>query len=446
LKIAWFSPLPPQKSGISDYSELILNSLKDYAQVDLWVDGSPSLEFYKKFKIIDYSGRWEAMLPLLKSYDIVVYNIGNNPDFHLSMYYCFLDFPGIVILHDYVLHHFMAGLLIGVNQDIDSYFAEVRKQYGSVAEMLARKSVKPGEIRLWESDDVFNFPLNKNVLQKAQGVIVHSEFIKSLIKQDTSGEVLTLNMPYFEVSPEILAKTRQELGLPQDKIIIASFGFMTPNKRIDKVLDAIAKEPCLREKVCYLLLGHLDTSLETSYDLKQLIVEKGLAEVVRTFGYLPIEEALAYLNCSDICINLRYPTMGETSASLVRMMSLGKPTVVTRVGWYGDLPDDVVMKIDYGEREVDALAECLLRLVNDIDRRQNFGAAAVDYVKKNHSLGLFLKNLMKYFERHAGQDSSDVYRHLLDKITDIMLEFDGDTVGLPSQIAKHLTWTLSNQV
>jgi hypothetical protein len=97
MKIAYFSPLNPQKSGISDYSECMLEALKKYAEIDVWVDGfQPTNPFVREnFKIIDYARKPE-LLNSLEDYDEVIYNIGNNPYFHAGIYETFLKYKELL--------------------------------------------------------------------------------------------------------------------------------------------------------------------------------------------------------------------------------------------------------------------------------------------------------------------------------------------------------------
>jgi glycosyltransferase involved in cell wall biosynthesis len=85
----------------------------------------------------------------------------------------------------------------------------------------------------------------------------------------------------------------------------------------------------------------------------------------------------------DVLVNLRYPTMGETSGSVIRGLSLGKPLVVSDVGWFSELPDDVALKVPVDEVEVDVLAAALRVAA---DHGAALGANARAYVQREHAL------------------------------------------------------------
>jgi glycosyltransferase involved in cell wall biosynthesis len=439
VKIAWFSPLPPQRSGISDYSELILKYLRDLATVDLWVGGfSPQAHYYRDFRVINYDEQ-AHVLPLLKTYDAVVYHMGNNADFHAGIYEVFREYPGVVVLHDYVLHHLFYEYWLNVRKNSEGYLEEVGRQYGTAVRESARKGLQPFSKLLCERDDVFLYPLNRSIIKQARGVIVHSDFVKGLVENDAGGPVIRLHHPYDPASGLNGKSSRKELGLPEDNLLLASFGYMTLNKRIERVLEVIAQQTSLRERVCYLLIGEAAPGC----DLPGSIARYNLTEQVRLLGYLSLDEALTYLNCADICINLRYPTMGETSGGLIRILALGKPAIVTNIGWYAELPDDCVIKIDSGEREEDSLANALLLLANDAELRDKLGAAALSYVRNNYSVQNFVKGLLDFLEQLTPGDEDGHYWRLLDRLTDIMIEFGADKSSLPVQISRQLTWAKS---
>ena len=88
----------------------------------------------------------------------------------------------------------------------------------------------------------------------------------------------------------------------------------------------------------------------------------------------------------DVCVNLRAPTMGETSGSVIRQLSLGKPVVVSDVGWFAELPDAVALKVPVDAGETDALYAALELLARDEGARASMSAPALDLVRREHDL------------------------------------------------------------
>jgi hypothetical protein len=74
-------------------------------------------------------------------------------------------------------------------------------------------------------------------------------------------------------------------------------------------------------------------------------------------GYVPDEEFVNYFAEVDRVVNLRYPTAGETSGTLIRAFDAGKPVAVSDYAQFAELPDDCVTKIPLGSGEVEALVK-----------------------------------------------------------------------------------------
>ena len=94
----------------------------------------------------------------------------------------------------------------------------------------------------------------------------------------------------------------------------------------------------------------------------------------------------------DVLVNLRSPTMGETSGSVIRGLSLGKPMLVSDVGWFSELPDGAALKIPVDEFEVATIAGALELAA---DHAAELGAAARAYVRREHDLGARRRRLRR---------------------------------------------------
>jgi glycosyltransferase involved in cell wall biosynthesis len=126
-----------------------------------------------------------------------------------------------------------------------------------------------------------------------------------------------------------------------------------------------ARFTLLRERVpeaLLLLVGALSPGLEPE-----------LPEGAVHHDYVDEERLWSLLAASDVSVSLRWPTMGETSAIVVRALSLGRPLVVSDVGWFADLPAEVAVKVPVGGDEVEVLADTLESLARDPVRRGGTG-------------------------------------------------------------------------
>jgi len=310
-----------------------------------------------------------------------------------------LDHPGVVVMHDFCLHHFFAEYFLEIEKAPQLYVEEMEYNYGFRGRAMAQDLFAGRLSPPWETQPL-RYPLNKRVLDLAQGVIVHSEFAKRLV-QETHPHVPVrkINMPAGETrDAESVEQLKMRYGIPLDRVIVASFGQATPNKRIETVLRAI--ERLKNHNPIYLLVGELATSLEGT------VRDSRLEGIIRPTGYVTGKAFEDYSEIADICVNLRYPTHGETSASVCKLMAAAKACVVSDTGWFSELPDDCVAKIGVDEHEGETLLACLESLIANQTLRAKMGANAREYIRTNHSISTaasqyveFLREVNSYSQR-----------------------------------------------
>ncbi|EPY07905.1 group 1 glycosyl transferase [Paenibacillus alvei TS-15] len=388
-RVAYFSPLNPIRSGISDYSEDLIPYLSNHFEVDIYVpDGvEPSnsyiLNKYNIFSHSKFQRKYDG-----GEYDALIYHMGNNYNGHKEIYEFMIRYPGIVVLHDYSLHHFFAEKTISRGY-VDEYKEEVLYSHGEeglrvVEEFLAGK----GE-PLWENRSL-QFPMNLRVLDRAAGIIVHSEFAKRFIEKTAPYvpvEVIPIPTPNIS-EPEQLEQekinARQELCIDPTAYVISSLGFANYTKRIDKVLLAISKIKDKYPNVISNLKYYIVGEIAQSYKLEDMIRKHGLQDNIVCIGYVNINDFDKYIMASDVCMNLRYPTQGENSASLVKILGRGKPVVATDIGTFSEFPDDLVFKIGHGDSEVAEVTEAIMTLFK---QQGGFDCCnCLTYINEKHSL------------------------------------------------------------
>jgi glycosyltransferase involved in cell wall biosynthesis len=375
MRLAFFSPLNPVQSGISDYSEDLLPWLGCWADIDLFVDGyQPSNPALRDFGVYD-ARRFPAMA---RRYDAIIYQMGNSPC-HAYIYRTLLRCPGIVVLHEHVLHHLIA-FMSWDRGDAHMYLNEFRYCYGPEGEALARRVIL-GQANV----DFFQYPLSDRVIKAARGLIVHSELVRQAVLRVWPGapvHVVPMGIPLPATRNERRAAARARLGLSPETLVVGSFGHMNPFKRLDVALRAFQALRRTHADAVYVLVG----SLSPNYDVANAIRMLGLEESVRLAGYADARTFQDYLAATDICINLRYPSAGETSASVLRLMGAGLPVLVSRTGTFEELPDDCCVKIDVDECEADLLLEYLRLLTGDAALRRRIGDNARRYVSERHTM------------------------------------------------------------
>ena len=370
MRVAYFSPMPPEPSGIADYSALLLPALARHVDVVVAKRG--------------------ARRPP-RGVDLPVYHIGNNPDAHGWILDALRRTPGLVVLHDFVLHHLVAGVTIG-RRDGHGYLDAMEREHGVVGRLLAHGVLDKRLPPLWEARPE-DFPLAGEVLSLATGLVVHSRYVEDRVRAaGFGGTVARVPHPAWPV-PDI---PPAEIG---GDPLVGAFGNVNQSKRVPQLLEAFARVRGRHPEARLLLVG----ATSPGFDLERRLQRLGLAGdgIVRE-GYVDEGRLWALMRACDVHVNLRSPTMGETSGTAIRALTLGKPLVVSDVGWFAELPDGVALKAPVGDDEVDALAAALLLLAERPDARAAMGAAARALATGEHDLDRVAERQAAAFERVAG--------------------------------------------
>jgi glycosyltransferase involved in cell wall biosynthesis len=156
------------------------------------------------------------------------------------------------------------------------------------------------------------------------------------------------------------------------------FGYLHAAQRLPHLLDVFRAQQC---ENCYLYLAGPIGGL-TPPAVRELAKDPDAARqahVLMATGYLPYERVYLAMHAIDVGINLRFPTTGETSATLCSLLSMGKPVIVSAVGSFCEFPDECVVKIPVDETEPAHLGDAIRRLAKYPSSRSAMGRAARAY-------------------------------------------------------------------
>ncbi len=355
MRVALFSPLPPAKSGIADYSAALIPSLSRAVDLDAFSERPANFDPAR--------------------YDICLYQIGNNPH-HIVPYEMALENPGVVVLHEANLHHLITDLTIRRN-DWPAYLREVEYNGGAEALAYAERHVATLE----RGPDYDGIPMLRRVLEHSRGVIVHSECVEGEVrKAGFNGPVARIwHGAWIENTDR--NTWRERLGLDELTPLIGVFGFLKPYKRIAQSLRAFRRLIHLAPNAKMILVGEPHPELQ----IEALLDSLDLAPHVRVLGFTPIEHFNGYIGACDIVLNLRYPTVGESSGTLLRSLGMGRAVIVSDIGSFREYPDDVVLKAPVDASEEDHIFEFLNLLVSRPDYARGLGAQAREWVQRECS-------------------------------------------------------------
>jgi glycosyltransferase involved in cell wall biosynthesis len=342
LRINWFCPLPPARTGIAVWAAEVLPYFAAQHEMRLFVPHAevrPEME--KAGRIIQYhpaAPPWED----LNSADLNIYHIGNNAGFHAEILEMARLHPGILVLHDLRLQDFVWMTYVDRNRDSQSYLHAMERWYGDEGVQAAREFIDGGHLRREVADEMAQkYPLAREVVEGALGVITHSRLALEGMREVPDCPVAELNFPHARMPDRAyhaIAAGRRQHRAPY-RILI--FGYINRNRRLVAILEAIAG---LQEKNQFRI--EICGELWDQPAIAAAVARLGLAELVFLRGHLAEDAVTRAMADADIALNLRYPTMGEASLSQMEFWDCGLPTLVTRTGWYASLPENAVCFVD----------------------------------------------------------------------------------------------------
>jgi glycosyltransferase involved in cell wall biosynthesis/SAM-dependent methyltransferase len=370
LKLAFFSPLPPTRSGIADYSAALLEELRKLVDVEV------------------FSSKPASFRP--QDFDVVLYQVGNNVH-HDFCYEMALEHPGVVVVHEANLHHLIADITIK-RDDWDAYMRAVEHEGGDEALAFARR-VRALEV----GPDYEGLPMLRRLLASSKAAIVHSGCVETDLRESGfSGAVARI--PHGAWIPSASRSDfRHRLGLEEFIPLVGVFGFLKPYKRIAESLRAFRRLLRLHPAAKMILVGEPHPELK----LQSLIQSLGIGAHVRVLGFRPIEEFVGYMAACDIVLNLRYPTVGENSGTLMRALGLGKAVVVSDIGSFSELPDAICLKAPVDASEEDHIFEYLNLLVSRPEVRRALGDRAREWVETECTWSQVALRYAEFLERVA---------------------------------------------
>ena len=377
-RVAWVSPLPPTRSGISDYSAELLGRLPGDFEIELVVSEQattvpPLAAQYPVLRPADALERHQQA-----PFDLFVYHVGNS-DLHVYMLDLLRVQPGLLVLHD--IH--LGGLALRA-RDVGAWPGDLaadleREGAGELADRLRRGE---GDHRSIATE----FSLSRNLVAASEAVVVHSGWSWNQVQPHSRVPVFRIPMGVPRIPEEDPAGVRERLGLPLDAFVVATLGEVTPAKRVDRLIQASRALPdSVRGRLCLCVVGQVLPELAA--ELIELAREVGIGDRIRFTGRVPMDRLTAFGRAADACVQLRYPTRGETSAALLRALAAGSACIISDAGSFAEVPGDVALSVPAPHGEVEALASALVRLHDDRGLRESLRVRARHFAGTAHDLG-----------------------------------------------------------
>lgn len=376
-KLAYISPLPPERSGIADYSAELLPELMQHYDIDVIVAQDSVSDTWVNANCPQRSVEWFRANASM--YDRVLYHFGNSI-FHQHMFSLLNEVPGVIVLHDFFLGN------------VACYMDSVGYQPGMWTEALYCSHGYAGLQERFNSPDIdkviWKYPCNLSVLQRAEAVIVHSAHSIDLAKQ-WYGKLMARDWNVIPLLRQPVGETdkssaREKIGLTADDFIICSFGLLDPAKQNHRLLDAWLSSELAQNEHCHLIFVGQNHGGDYGAQLLSSIGQSGLAQRIHITGWVDVDTYRNYLEAADVAVQLRALSRGETSAAVLDCMNYGLPTIVNESGSMAELPDDGVWKLPefFDDAELKAALETFWR---DASGRQRMGSRAQEIIRTQHA-------------------------------------------------------------
>lgn len=409
-KLAYISPLPPERSGIADYSAELLPELSRHYEIEVIVAQDTIADPWIKENCSVRGVEWFASHA--HHYERVLYHFGNS-HYHQHMFGLLEQVPGVVVLHDFFLGDVVAHI---ANQNWErgargAWEAALycNHGYNALIDFIANRDVQAA---------VNRYPCNKTVLENATGIIVHSDNSRLLARQwlgqNFANDWSVIPHLHVNAMPMRRAEARKALGLDVDAFLVCSFGLLGPTKQNARLLDAWLASPLSKDKSCHLVFVGGNHAGDYGAELTTTIHNSGFSDRIRITGWIDTIQFRQYLAAADVGVQLRTMSRGETSGTVLDCMNYGLPTIVNASGAMAELSTDAVCMLP-DEFTDDELMSALISLWKDEKKRTQLSKQSHELIRTRHSPRHCADLYAKAIENYYFVAESDAH-HLINQI------------------------------
>lgn len=375
-RITHYTPLPPARNGIADYAWRMMDALRPHFRQSV-ITTTSNGRAPKGIKVYH-----DLKCP---AEGLRVYQIGNNW-FHTEELKMARSHPGVVILHDLQLLYLYQSLGLDEN--------ERRALMAHSAPALSDRTIWDFESGAYSGKLPYMLcAMTSELVERSLAIVVHSRYAKTMLERQSGGPLDHVHViPHFamEAAPRDRNDTRLKLGIKEGTLVVLTSGFAAPNKRFDDIAKSVH---ALVGQFPELVWVHAGNDRHDNYNLHDLVARfDGLDRHFKATGYLGEDTLDDWVAVSDVFMNLRFPSVGESSGSLARALSQGACVVVTDTGSYAEIPDDSAIKISALASAQD-MTRIIAALLRAPDLRSQIGANAARYARDQLAIEKYAINL-----------------------------------------------------
>lgn len=382
MKLALFTPIN-KKSAIARAMVLVTAALYERGhEIQIIRTEKPDIFNEPVYDFFTKPLHWDDFATVesnVRNVEGIIYQVGDNGLFHEGVLPWLQKLPGIVCLHDFFLGNFF-------NNYSHSYPKEAKKVlqtwYGNDVPSLSTYQ----DVESLITGMSMRFPMTEWICSMAAGVITHSDGDIERVLSSCPGPVHVVPLPYYDEKIDMNVVKADSEKKPFKLLTIGHVNF---NKRVDKVIEAIGLSPVLREHIVYIVAGAIVPEVqEQLYDLSHRHKVN-----LQLWGEVNEGTLNRILKESDAVSCLRWPVLEAASASTIEGMLYAKPVMVTNAGFYSNLPDNCVKKVDPND-EVKSIAETLKWFYENAELREDLGRAAQQWATKTFTAENYAQELL----------------------------------------------------
>lgn len=409
------TPLPPATTGIAQYSRDFLSAVDNAWTVDVFPEEGFEDQGWSSVRLRGKHRR-RSIDPQLPT----ILNIGNS-GFHEFAYTLARRKGAIIVLHDVVLHFGRLGEFLKRGRSSE-YKREMRARYGEDGARFATHLLAGRR-----PESFVEYPLCEDFVERSAATIVHSEYARDLVQRWVP-EAPVHRVPMGVPLPALVARSdaRAILGIPREAFVIASITHVNPFKRVPMVLEALRHVVREAPHALFIIAG----TVAPGMDLEGHVSRLGLQHNVHLTGYVTDDHARLLARAADVAVNLRYPSTGETSASLLRLLGSGRPVIISDDVSSTEYDAAGVLRVPIDVGEIESIASALIRLAGDKDECDALGANARAFIESEHSMEAAVEGYRAVIARVTGRVLPPVTEITLDEAVPTMLPAPVDLAGL----------------
>lgn len=352
MTVGFHAPPPRARTGVAAYAATLLGALS----------------------------RLGPVLPGAARADVHLYHLGNN-QLHRTIYQRALEVPGAAVLHDAALMHFFLGAL-----PRHAFLEEFVFNYGEWARDLAAQ-LWAGRARSAQDPRYFEYPMLRRIAERSRALIVHNPGAARRVTAHAQS-ARVVEIPHLFAPPELPAPSevrrfRQRLGFAGGTFLFGLFGHLRESKRVLPLLRAFQVVRAAGAGAALLVAGEF-VSTDLARAAAPLLASPGVVRL----GYVPERKFWQLASAVDACVNLRYPSAGETSGITIRLMGIGKPVILSAGEETAGFPPEACLRVDPGPGEEEMLAAYMLWLAASPEAAREIGRRARDHILARHALDI----------------------------------------------------------